>query len=54
MIEITIERFIELIRTEERFAMIKEAARTIPEYKQDETIMLLLGESGKEVAANAE
>lgn len=54
MVEITERRFAELIRTEERFVLLKEAARTLPAYKLDETILLLLGESGKEVSANAE
>ena len=54
MVEITERRFAELIRIEERFMLLKEAARTLPAYKLDETILLLLGESGKEVAANAE
>lgn len=54
MVEMTERRFAELIRIEERFTLLKEAARTLPAYKLDETILLLLGESGKEVDANAE
>ena len=43
MIEITIERFAELLLAEQRLALIKDAFLTLPSYKSEETIMLLLG-----------